>query len=97
MNIAIISLGCAKNLYDSEMILGLFKDKKGIYFSNKIEECDLIIINTCGFIESAKQEALDTIFECINTRKHNAKILVCGCLSQRYKKELEETKMSQEQ
>ena len=89
--IGIISLGCSKNLVDSEMILGLFKDRKGLYFTNKINECDLIIINTCGFIESAKQEALDTIFECIETKKENAKILVCGCLSQRYKKELEKS------
>lgn len=89
--IGIISLGCSKNLVDSEMILGLFKDRKGLYFTNKINECDLIIINTCGFIESAKQEALDTIFECIEIKKDGAKILVCGCLSQRYKKELEET------
>lgn len=89
--IGIISLGCSKNLVDSEMILGLFKDRKGIYFTNKINECDLIIINTCGFIESSKQEALDTIFECINTKKENAKILVAGCLSQRYKKELQES------
>lgn len=89
--IGIISLGCSKNLVDSEMILGLFKGKNSLYFTNKVNECDLIIINTCGFIESAKQEALDTIFECIETKKEGAKILVCGCLSQRYKKELEET------
>lgn len=89
--IGIISLGCSKNLVDSEMILGLFKDKRGIYFSNRIEDCDLIIINTCGFIESAKQEALDTIFECLNTKKEGAKILVCGCLAQRYKEELEKS------
>jgi len=89
--VGIISLGCSKNLVDSEMILGLVKDIKGIYFTNKISECDLIIINTCGFIESSKQEALDTIFECINTRRGGAKILVAGCLSQRYKKELQES------
>ena len=89
--IGIISLGCSKNLVDSEMILGLFKGKRNICFVNKISECDLIIINTCGFIESSKQEALDNIFECINTKKDNAKILVCGCLSQRYKKELEKS------
>ena len=51
----------------------------------------MIIINTCGFIESSKQEALDTIFECINNKKDNAKILVAGCLTQRYKKELQES------
>ena len=89
--VGIISLGCSKNLVDSEMILGLFKNKKSICFVNKISECDLIIINTCGFIESSKQEALDTIFECINTKKETAKILVTGCLAQRYKKDLEES------
>ena len=89
--IGIISLGCSKNLVDSEMILGLFKDRKGLYFTNKINEADLIIINTCGFIESAKQEALDTIFECLNTKKEKSKVLVCGCLVQRYKKELQES------
>jgi ribosomal protein S12 methylthiotransferase len=89
--IGIISLGCSKNLVDSEMILGLFKNKKSICFVNKISECDLIIINTCGFIESSKQEALDTIFECINSKKDTAKILVAGCLAQRYKKDLEES------
>lgn len=87
--VGIISLGCSKNLVDSEMILGLLKDEKEIKFTNKIKECDLIIVNTCGFIESAKKEAIDTIFECLNNKKQNAKILVAGCLSQRYKKLLE--------
>ena len=90
-NIGIISLGCSKNLVDSEMILGLFKDKKNIRFVNQIKDSDLIIINTCGFIESAKQEALDTIFECIHKKKKGAKILVAGCLAQRYKKELKDS------
>lgn len=90
-NIGIISLGCSKNLVDSEMILGLFKNKKNIHFVNQIKDSDLIIINTCGFIESAKKEALDTIFECINKKKKSAKILVAGCLAQRYKQELEES------
>ena len=87
--IGIISLGCSKNLVDSEMILGLFNGEKNICFTNKIKECDLIIINTCGFIQSAKEEAIDTIFECLNSKKNGAKILVTGCLSQRYKKQLE--------
>ena len=90
-NIGIISLGCSKNLVDSEMILGLFKDKKNIRFVNQIKDSDLIIINTCGFIESAKQETLDTIFECIHKKKKGAKILVAGCLAQRYKKELKDS------
>ncbi len=89
--IGIISLGCSKNLVDSEMILGLFKNQEKICFVNKIEECDLIIINTCGFVESAKKEALDTIFDCVNKKKKTCKILVSGCLAQRYKKELIES------
>lgn len=88
--IGVISLGCCKNLTDSENILGILKDNKEIVFSNKIRECDLIIINTCGFIDSAKQEAIDTISECIEKKKENAKILVCGCFAQRYKDRLVE-------
>ena len=85
--IGIISLGCCKNLTDSENILGVLKNQN-IVFTNKINECDLIIINTCGFIESAKQEAKDTIEECYSKKKNNAKILVCGCFAQRYKEYL---------
>ena len=86
--VGIISLGCCKNLTDSENILGVLKGEN-VVFSNKISECDLIIINTCGFIESAKQEAIDTINECYYKKKNSAKILVCGCFAQRYKERLE--------
>ena len=85
--VGVISLGCCKNLTDSENILGVLKNQN-IMFSSRINECDLIIINTCGFIESAKQEAKDTIVECYNKKKDGAKILVCGCLAQRYKETL---------
>ena len=85
--VGIISLGCCKNLTDSENILGVLKSKD-IVFSNKISLCDLIIINTCGFIEAAKQEALETIEECYNKKKEKAKILVVGCFAQRYKERL---------
>ncbi len=86
--IGMISLGCCKNLTDSENILGVLKSPN-IKFSSRIKECDLIIINTCGFIESAKKEALDTINECIRDKKEDAKIMVCGCFAQRYKERLE--------
>ena len=86
--VGVISLGCCKNLTDSENILGVLKGED-VIFSNKISECDLIIINTCGFIESAKQEAIDTINECYKKKKNNGKILVCGCFAQRYKERLE--------
>lgn len=86
--VGIISLGCCKNLTDSENILGVLKSKD-IVFSSQISKCDLIIINTCGFIDSAKQEAMDTINECFDKKKEGAKILVCGCFAKRYKERLE--------
>lgn len=86
--VGIISLGCCKNLTDSENILGVLKNPN-IIFSNKIKDCDLIIINTCGFIDSSKEEALETINECYDKKKEDAKILVCGCFAQRYKEILE--------
>lgn len=86
--VGIISLGCCKNLTDSENILGVLNNDN-IRFSTKISECDLIIINTCGFIEGAKQEAIDTINECYSKKKDGAKILVCGCFAQRYKQRLQ--------
>ena len=85
--VGMISLGCCKNLTDSENILGVLKSPN-ILFSSRIKECDLIIINTCGFIESAKQEAIDTIYECIRDKKEDAKIMVCGCFAQRYEDRL---------
>ncbi len=81
-----ISLGCAKNQVDSEMILGIFKKK--VEITSQVEEADLIIINTCAFIESAKKESIDTILSVADQKKETAKLVVCGCLSQRYKKEL---------
>ncbi|MBQ7995722.1 MAG: 30S ribosomal protein S12 methylthiotransferase RimO [Bacilli bacterium] len=83
--IGIVSLGCAKNLIDSEMMLGMFKDGDYIFTSSP-EEADLIIINTCGFIESAKKEAIETILE---MERYHKKLLVTGCLVTRYQKELE--------
>ena len=85
--VAFISLGCSKNLVDSELILGLLK-RNQIQIVNNIEESDIIIINTCGFIESAKKEAIDTILECIEYKQFGKKVIVTGCLSQRYKEDL---------
>lgn len=87
--VGIISLGCCKNLTDSENLLGVLKGPN-ITFSSKLSECDLIVINTCGFIDSAKKEAIDTIEECYSKKKENAKILVCGCFAQRYEQKLKD-------
>lgn len=84
MKLGIISLGCAKNLYDSEMILGILK-KNNVEIVNNTKEADVILINTCGFIESAKEEAINTIFEMLELKKkYNKKIVVTGCLVERY-------------
>ena len=82
--IALISLGCEKNLVDSENILGLLVKNHYQIVSNK-EEADILIINTCGFIESSKRESIETILDNINKK---AKVVVTGCLVNRYLDEL---------
>ena len=82
--VAIISLGCAKNLVDSENILGLLI-KNHYEIVSKKEEADILIINTCGFIESSKKESIDVILDNIN---HKQKVVVTGCLVNRYIDEL---------
>ncbi|MBO4541049.1 MAG: radical SAM protein, partial [Bacilli bacterium] len=84
IKVGLISLGCAKNLIDSEMILAMF-DPAHFVVSNQMEGNDLLIVNTCAFIEAAKKESIQTIFECAST---GAKVAVVGCLAERYEKEL---------
>lgn len=84
MKIGYISLGCAKNLVDSEYIVGLFDDPFFEYESD-LSLCDAIVINTCGFILSAKQETIDTILEIAEYKDKNLKkLIVTGCFVQRY-------------
>jgi len=89
MNVAMISLGCAKNQIDSEVMLKLLKDERYKIINNPYL-ADIIIINTCGFIEQAKQESIDTIIEMGQFKnKGRCKLLIAtGCLSERYKEEL---------
>lgn len=88
MNIGFISLGCSKNLVDTEAIIGKFKHNK-YKITNNPKEADIIIINTCGFIEQAKQEAINTILEMAEYKNDRCKYLVViGCLVQRYYNEL---------
>ena len=82
--VALISLGCAKNLVDSENILGLLLKNHYEIVSNK-EEADILIINTCGFIEASKKESIEVIFDNINKKQ---KVVVTGCLVNRYVDEL---------
>jgi ribosomal protein S12 methylthiotransferase len=84
MKVGLISLGCAKNQVDSELILGVLNDA-GITITNEPANADAIIINTCGFIEPAKQETLDTIRE---MKQYGKKLIVCGCYAERYPEQL---------
>ncbi len=84
MKVFPISLGCSKNLVDSEVLLGNL-GLNGFEITKEFEKADLIFINTCAFIESAKKEAIDTILDCAEARSEHQKIMVCGCLSTRYK------------
>ncbi len=87
MKIGMISLGCAKNLVDSEWILGMLK-KDGHEMIAEIKEADAILINTCGFINDAKKESIQAILETIQQKKKSAFLIVIGCLAKRYKQEL---------
>ncbi|ERI92927.1 ribosomal protein S12 methylthiotransferase RimO [Clostridiales bacterium oral taxon 876 str. F0540] len=88
LKFGIISLGCDKNRIDSEIAIGKLNKKYELV--NNPKEADIILVNTCGFIESSKQESIDTILEMAKYKKlYNCKVLVVsGCLSQRYKEEL---------
>lgn len=83
--VGVVSLGCHKNLVDSENILGLF-DRNGYEITNDPRDADVILINTCGFIEPSKKESIDTIFEMLSYKK---KLVVTGCLVERYLKDLQ--------
>ena len=88
MNVGFISLGCSKNLIDTEVAIGLFKDNNYKIVNNP-EEADILVINTCGFIESAKEEAINTILEMAEYKKKRCKYLIAmGCLVQRYYEDL---------
>ncbi len=83
----VVSLGCSKNLVDSEVMLAKLQDYT---ITSNLGEADVIIINTCGFIEAAKKESLSHIFEALNERKKGALLVASGCLVARYAKEIKE-------
>ncbi|MBI9039700.1 MAG: 30S ribosomal protein S12 methylthiotransferase RimO [Bacteroidales bacterium] len=88
--INIITLGCSKNLVDSEVLMGQLKANNVSVSHQSDEKANIIIINTCGFIEDAKQESIDTIFQFVEAKKSGIveKVFVMGCLSERYKSTL---------
>jgi len=84
MKVGLVSLGCAKNLVDSEMVLALFSES-GFSIVNDPQDADVIVINTCGFIESSKQESIENI---LSMTQYKKKLVVIGCLVERYIEDL---------
>ncbi|NLB51565.1 MAG: 30S ribosomal protein S12 methylthiotransferase RimO [Syntrophomonadaceae bacterium] len=89
MNIGFISLGCAKNQVDTEIMMGLVKNSEHKVVNN-IDKADLVVVNTCGFINEAKEEAIDTIIDMGRLKENGSLryIIAAGCLAQRYGDEL---------
>jgi ribosomal protein S12 methylthiotransferase len=89
MKIGLISLGCPKNLVDSEVMLGLARDA-GHELTSDAASADVLVVNTCAFIDSAKQESVDTILEMAQQKKNGTcrRLIVTGCLAERYRDEL---------
>jgi len=88
MKLGVISLGCSKNQVDTEMMVSLLTNNN-YTLTDSIKESDLVIINTCGFINDAKNEALEEIANVINEKRKDTKLVVCGCLATRYKEFIE--------
>ena len=89
----VITLGCSKNIHDSEVLMGQLKgnNMNVVHEAEKLASDDIIVINTCGFIDNAKQESIDTILQFSELKEQGkvGKVIVTGCLSERYKPELE--------
>ena len=89
MKIGFVSLGCPKNLVDSEVMLGL-AEQAGHEITTEAEGADVLVVNTCAFIDRAKQESIDTILEMAELKKQvpGRKLIVTGCMAERYRDEL---------
>ena len=92
LTVGLISLGCPKNLVDSEIMIGHLQ-KAGMTMTPEPELADVMVVNTCAFIDQAKQEAIDAILDIVRARENgaypeNQKLIVAGCLSQRYQDEV---------
>ncbi len=88
----VVTLGCSKNIVDSEVLMGQLKANKfNVEHESTSDDHNIVIINTCGFVENAKQESIDTILRYVEAKKNGdvEKVYVTGCLSERYKKDLE--------
>jgi ribosomal protein S12 methylthiotransferase len=89
--VGMISLGCPKNLVDAEIMLGQLQSESAVVLTNDLDDADVVIVNTCGFIDAAKQESVDTILE-VAARKGKGldRLVVAGCMVQKYRTDLQE-------
>src|SRR5260370_30890702 len=91
--VGLISLGCAKNLLDAEIMLGSVL-RSGMKITSRAEDADVLVVNTCAFIDSAKEESIEAILEAHQQRGFNKrsdqKLIISGCMSQRFARELRE-------
>src|ERR1700752_1094681 len=94
VKVGMISLGCAKNLVDAEIMLGDIR-RRGMEITSSAEDADVLVVNTCAFIDSAKEESVDAILEAhqerVLNKRADQKIIVSGCMAQRFAKELRES------
>src|SRR5512142_2104190 len=89
--VGMISLGCPKNLVDAEIMLGQLKADSDVVITNDLEQADVVIVNTCGFIDAAKQESIDTILEVAERKgKGLERLVVAGCMVQKYRADLQQ-------
>src|ERR1043166_6431276 len=89
--VGMISLGCPKNLVDAEIMLGQLRQESEVEITNDLDEADVVIVNTCGFIDAAKQESIDTILEVAERKGRGLeRLIVSGCMVQKYRGDLQE-------
>src|SRR4029079_6334566 len=87
MKIGLVSLGCPKNLVDGEVMLG-YAQQAGHEITPDARDADVIVVNTCAFIDNAKQESIDAILEMAQHKRDGKRLVVTGCLAERYRDEL---------
>jgi len=90
--VGMISLGCPKNLVDAEIMLGQLREESDVEITNDLESADVVIVNTCGFIDAAKQESIDTILEIAERKGRGVeRLIVSGCMVQKYRADLQQS------
>ena len=87
MKVYMETMGCPKNYKDSQVAKGLIQEK-GFQITDNIDDCDVMILNTCGFINDAKKESISRTFELAEYKNDGKKLIMTGCLSERYSKDL---------